>query len=252
MKKKKNLINLRNKVCVVTGCNGYIGRNIVDKLSSLGVKIIGTDIKYKKNKNLINFIKANLEEKSEIDFLIKEIIKNNKKIDILINNASYVATDEIEENSYLKTFYNEKFEKVNLSNTIYLTNSLIHLLQKSKSPSIINISSIYSFLGYDYNLYKNTQMRKPLAYGVSKAGIVQYTKMLSNIVAPKIRVNAISPGGIVRNQPKKFIKRYLSKTPLKRMGREEDIVNAIIYLSSDLSSYVTGQNLIVDGGYSNA
>ena len=76
--------------------------------------------------------------------------------------------------------------------------------------------------------------------------------MLSNIVAPKIRVNAISPGGIVRNQPKKFIKRYLSKTPLKRMGREEDIVNAIIYISSDLSSYVTGQNLIVDGGYSNA
>ena len=151
-----------------------------------------------------------------------------------------------------KLFYNEKFENVNLSNTIYLTNSLIHLLEKSRSPSIINISSIYSFLGYDYDLYKNTQMKRPLAYGVSKAGIVQYTKMLSNIVAPKIRVNAISPGGIVRNQPKKFIKRYLSKTPLKRMGREDDIVNAIIYLSSDLSSYVTGQNLIVDGGYSNA
>tara|TARA_B100000035_G_C20963874_1_gene537812 strand:- start:422 stop:1177 length:756 start_codon:yes stop_codon:yes gene_type:complete len=250
--KKKNLINLRNKVCVVTGCNGYIGKNIVDKLSSLGAKIIGTDIKYKKNKNLKNFIKANLEEKSEIDFLIKEIIKKNKKIDVLINNASYVATDEIKENSYLKTFYNEKFEKVNLSNTIYLTNSLIQLLQKSKSPSIINISSIYSFLGYDYNLYKNTQMRKPLAYGVSKAGIIQYTKMLANIVAPKIRVNAISPGGIFRNQPKEFVKRYLTKTPLKRMGKEDDIVNAIIYLSSNLSSYVTGQNLVVDGGYTNA
>ena len=76
--------------------------------------------------------------------------------------------------------------------------------------------------------------------------------MLSNIVAPKIRVNAISPGGIFRNQPKKFIKRYLTKTPLKRMCREKDIVNAIIYLSSDLSSYITGQNLIIDGGYSNA
>ena len=149
-----------------------------------------------------------------------------------------------------KILYNEKFENVNLSNTIYLTNSLIHLLEKSRSPSIVNISSIYSFLSYDYNLYKNTQMKKPLAYGVSKAGIIQYTKMLSNIVAPKIRVNAISPGGIFRNQPREFIKRYLTKTPLKRMATEEDIVNTIIYLSSDLSSYVTGQNIIVDGGYS--
>tara|TARA_B100001057_G_C22807650_1_gene934137 strand:+ start:648 stop:1403 length:756 start_codon:yes stop_codon:yes gene_type:complete len=250
--KKKNLINLKNKICVVTGCNGHIGRNVVNKLSSLGAKIIGTDIKYKKNKNLNNFIKANLENKSEIDFLIKEITKKFKKIDILINNASYVATSEIKGNNHIKTFYNEKFENVNLSNTIYLTNSLIHLLEKSRSSSIINISSIYSFLAYDYNLYKNTQMRKPLAYGVSKAGIIQYTKMLANILAPKIRVNAISPGGIFRKQPKEFVKRYLVKTPLKRMGREEDIVNAIIYLSSDLSSYVTGQNLVVDGGYSNA
>ncbi|OUU25780.1 MAG: hypothetical protein CBB97_09065 [Candidatus Endolissoclinum sp. TMED37] len=250
--KKKDLINLKSKICVVTGCNGYIGKSVAAKLSSLGAKIIGTDIKYKKNRNLNTFIKINLEKKSEINFLIEEINKKFKKVDILINNASYVGTSETKANNQKKTFYNEKFENVNLSNTIYLTNSLIHLLEKSRSPSIINISSIYSFLGYDYDLYKNTQMKRPLAYGVSKAGIVQYTKMLSNIVAPKIRVNAISPGGIVRNQPKKFIKRYLSKTPLKRMGREEDIVNAIIYLSSDLSSYVTGQNLIVDGGYSNA
>ena len=248
--KKKNLINLKNKICVVTGCNGYIGRKVVTRFSSLGAKIIGTDLIYKKNKYLNTFIKANLENKSEINFLIEEINKKFKKVDILINNASYVATSKIEGNNQKKILYNEKFENVNLSNTIYLTNSLIHLLEKSRSPSIVNISSIYSFLSYDYNLYKNTQMKKPLAYGVSKAGIIQYTKMLSNIVAPKIRVNAISPGGIFRNQPREFIKRYLTKTPLKRMATEEDIVNTIIYLSSDLSSYVTGQNIIVDGGYS--
>ncbi len=249
---EKDLINLNNKICIVTGCNGYIGREIVNKLANLGAQIIGTDMNYKKNKNLKAFIKADLEKKSEIDLLIKAINKKYKKIDILINNASYVGTSELKRNIYKKTFYNEKFENVNLSNTIYLTNSLIYLLKKSSSPSIINISSIYSFLGYDYNLYKKTQMRKPLAYGVSKAGIIQYTKMLANILAPKIRVNAISPGGIFRNQPKQFIKKYLVKTPLKRMGKEDDIVNAIIFLSCNLSSYITGQNLIVDGGYSNA
>ena len=95
-------------------------------------------------------------------------------------------------------------------------------------------------------------MRKATCLRCFKAGIIQYTKMLANILAPKIRVNAISPGGIFRNQPKQFIKKYLIKTPLKRMGKEDDIVNAIIFLSCNLSSYITGQNLIVDGGYSNA
>ena len=87
---------------------------------------------------------------------------------------------------------------------------------------------------------------------MSKAGLVQYTKMLSNALAPKIRVNAVSPGGIFRKQPKKFIKKYLDKTPLGRMGTEDDVANAVIFLSSNLSTYITGQNIIVDGGYSNA
>ena len=122
--KKKDLINLKSKICVVTGCNGHIGKSIVAKLSSLGAKIIGTDIKYKKNKNLNTFIKANLEKKSEINFLIEEINKKFKKIDILINNASYVATSETKRNNQKKTFYNEKFENINLSNIFSITGSL--------------------------------------------------------------------------------------------------------------------------------
>ena len=100
--KKKNLINLKNKICVVTGCNGYIGRKVVTRFSSLGAKIIGTDLIYKKNKYLNTFIKANLENKSEINFLIEEINKKFKKVDILINNASYVATSKIEGNNQKK------------------------------------------------------------------------------------------------------------------------------------------------------
>ena len=79
---------------------------------------------------------------------------------------------------------------------------------------------------------------------------MHYTKMLSTALAPGIRVNSISPGGIFRHQPKKFIKRYLDKTPLSRMGHENDVANSVIFLSSELSSYITGQNLVVDGGYS--
>ena len=93
-------------------------------------------------------------------------------------------------------------------------------------------------------------MKNPLAYGVSKAGLMHYTKMLSTSLAPKIKVNSISPGGIFRNQPNKFIKKYLLKTPLDRMCNENDVVNAVIFFSSELSSYITGHNLVVDGGYS--
>ena len=74
--------------------------------------------------------------------------------------------------------------------------------------------------------------------------------MLSTALAPKVRVNSISPGGIYRKQSRKFVKRYLDKTPLLRMGKEQDVANAVIFFSSDLSNYITGQNLIVDGGYS--
>ena len=245
------MINLKNKYSLITGCNGYIGYAITKKLKGLGAKVIGVDLmSKKKNPNLSFFVKINLDYKTEIDKLIKILNTKFKKIDILINNAGYVGESSINKVTDSKIFYNEKYENLNLTNSIYLTNSLIPLIKKSKSASIINICSIYSLLAYDYSLYKETKMKPPMAYGVSKAGLMHYTKLLSTALAPGIRVNSISPGGIFRNQPKKFIKRYLDKTPLLRMGHENDVANSVIFLSSELSSYITGQNLVVDGGYS--
>ena len=247
------MLNLKNKYCLVTGCNGYIGKAITKKLKTVGAKVIGIDIiENKKDPNLFYFVKLDMESKKEIDQFISLLNKKFKKIDVLINNAGYVGTSDINDKKNKNFFYNEKYSKLNLINTIYLTSALIPLLKKSKSASIINICSIYSSLAYDYKLYKGTKMNTPLAYGVSKAGLMHYAKMLSTVVGPKIRVNAISPGGIFRKQPKKFIKRYLNKTPLLRMGNENDVANAVIFLSSELSNYITGQNLIVDGGYSNS
>ena len=233
---KNNLINLKNKFFFVTGSNGHIGKAICKKLLKLGAIVIHTDIKKNKIKSKNSFFyKTNLASKKEIDIMIKKIDKKFKRIDVIVNNAGYVAaTDKDKKNR--KLIYNEE--------------SLISNLKKSRDASIINICSIYSFLAYDYQLYKGTSMKNPLAYGVSKAGLMHYTKMLSTLLAPKIRVNSISPGGIFRNQPSKFVKKYLLKTPLGRMGHENDIANAVIFFSSDLSNYITGQNLIVDGGYS--
>jgi NAD(P)-dependent dehydrogenase (short-subunit alcohol dehydrogenase family) len=245
----QNIINLKNKICLVTGSNGYIGKIICEKLLKLGAKVIHTDIKKNKIKSKNSFFfKADLTSKKEIGILVEKINKKFKKIDILINNAGYVGTSSLKNDN--KLGYNEEYVKLNLNNTILLTESIIPSLKRSKNGSIINICSIYSFLGYDYNLYKGTQMKSPLGYGVSKAGLMHYSKMLSTSLAPKIRVNSISPGGIFRDQPISFVKKYLLKTPLNRMGNEKDVANAVIFFSSELSSYITGQNLVVDGGYS--
>ena len=245
----QNIINLKNKICLVTGSNGYIGKIICEKLLKLGAKVIHTDIKKNKIKSKNSFFfKADLTSKKEIGILVEKINKKFKKIDILINNAGYVGTSSLKNDN--KLGYNEEYVKLNLNNTILLTELIIPSLKRSKNGSIINICSIYSFLGYDYNLYKGTQMKSPLGYGVSKAGLMHYSKMLSTSLAPKIRVNSISPGGIFRDQPISFVKKYLLKTPLNRMGNEKDVANAVIFFSSELSSYITGQNLVVDGGYS--
>ena len=92
-------------------------------------------------------------------------------------------------------------------------------------------------------------MANPAAYAASKGGLLQLTRWLATTLAPKIRVNAISPGGIARNQPSSFVERYEARTPLGRMATEDDFRGAIAYLASDMSTYVTGQNLRVDGGW---
>jgi NAD(P)-dependent dehydrogenase (short-subunit alcohol dehydrogenase family) len=98
-------------------------------------------------------------------------------------------------------------------------------------------------------LYEGTTLGNPAAYAASKGGIVQFTRYLATVLAPAIRVNCISPGGVMRGHTDPFLSRYLKRTPMGRMATEEDLKGAAVYLASDLSSYVTGVNLMVDGGF---
>ena len=131
----------------------------------------------------------------------------------------------------------------------HLCQGLTPLLKKVEGSSIVNIASIYGANGPDWSLYEDTNMSNPAAYGASKGGLIQLTRWLATTIAPEVRVNSISPGGIFRNQPELFVKRYIEKTPLRRMASEDDFRGAIAFLASDMSKYVTGQNLIVDGGW---
>ena len=123
-------------------------------------------------------------------------------------------------------------------------------LLRSNSASILNISSIYGVIPPKFEIYKGTKIKSSFDYSSSKSSLIYLTKWLAKEYSPKIRVNCISPGGVYRNHSKKFVNNYSSKTLLKRMANELDIVGPILFFLSNHSKYITGQNLIVDGGFS--
>ena len=139
--------------------------------------------------------------------------------------------------------------EVNLTAQFVLTQACAEALAASGHGSVVNIGSIYGMGGPDMRLYENTTMGNPAAYAASKGGLLQLTRWLATVLAPDVRVNAITPGGIWRRQPEVFCARYATRTPLRRMATEEDLKGAVAYLASDLSAYVTGHNLVVDGGW---
>jgi len=117
--------------------------------------------------------------------------------------------------------------EVNLVAAFHLCQGFAPIMKLAKGPNIVNIASIYSQFAPDWSLYDGTDMGNPAAYNASKGGLMQLSRWLATTLAPEIRVNTISPGGIYRNQPDTFVKRYEAKTPLARMASEEDFIGAI-------------------------
>ena len=263
MEKILKLLSLNKKLSLVTGANGKLGRVFCDTLSQLGSDLIIVDRNYKeinaqkskiskKYKNKIYAFDCNFEDLNERKYLIKEC-KKFKKLDLLINNAAFVGENDLLgwnanfSNQNLKTW--ERCMNVNLTSIFDLTKNLIPILMKSKDGNIINICSIYALHGPDWKMYKDTTLGNPAAYAVSKAGLLHFTKWLACTLAPTIRVNSISPGGLKRNQSDKFVKAYTNKTLLNRMAYEKDLIGAVIFLATNMSNYITGQNISVDGGW---
>lgn len=256
MNRLDKLSRLKGKKILITGASGYLGREIVSTLYDLDVSLYVTDISKealsifnKKKYSKIIKIPCDLSKEAERKKLIKKI----KSLDVLINNAAYVGTSKLEgwntkfNKQSLETWH--KAMEVNLTAPFHLIRDFSNKLKKSNNPSIINISSVYGFAAPDYEIYKNTNIHNIAAYATSKAGINQLTKWFASTLGPKVRVNTISIGGIYRKQNKTFVKKYKAKTFLKRMANEKDVIGGIIFFASDLSNYITGQNLFIDGGF---
>jgi len=264
MKSIKKMMDLYGRVALVTGGAGHIGSAICDALAETGANIVVIDC----NKELCEtktgqiIDEFNVEALSIVIDLTKEqelrkipdiVLKQFHSIDILVNCAALGGASPLD--GWGVEFNKQSAEtwrgalEANLTVPFILTQVCSDALIQSRQGSVINIGSIYGLLGPDMQIYKGTSMGNPAAYAASKGGLLQLTRWLATVLAPEVRVNSITPGGVLRGQPEPFHSNYVKKTPLKRMACEEDFKGAAVYLASDLSSYVTGHNLVVDGGW---
>ena len=254
-----------NKKIIITGGNGLLGKEylkfFLDTKSTIFIldKHIDNEIKElkKKNKNLIYF-KCDITKEKELLRVFSKI-KKKGTVDVLINNAAIDATPKSRQ-KYIEPF--EKFKtnvwdevmNVNLKGVFLCCKIFGSYMAKNRGGSIINISSTYGILSPDQRIYEGINKKKfvkPITYSVSKSGIINMTRYLATYWATKkVRVNNLILGGVENNQPKKFIKNYCNKVPLGRMANKKEYNYSIFFLASEMSSYMTGSNLIVDGGWS--
>jgi NAD(P)-dependent dehydrogenase (short-subunit alcohol dehydrogenase family) len=241
--------SLKNKVIVVTGGNGLLGKAIISHVISWGAVVINAEINIETNLNE-GIVYCDVTSELSVQKCIDVVIKHFGRIDGWVNNA-YPRTSD----------WGKKFEDISLeswrknvdmqlNSTFTCCQLILKVMKKQQSGSIVNLSSIYGVVGPDFTVYEGTKMTTPAAYSAIKGGIVNFTRYLASYFGPHgVRVNCVSPGGIFDDQNKIFVKNYESKVPMRRMGLPEDIASAICFLLSDHSGYVTGHNLVVDGGW---
>lgn len=258
------LTDLTGRVALVTGAAGHLGRVLTETMAELGASLAVLDLEARDCEGLADVLMrdfrigalplaVDLTDDVQVRAVPSAVIERFGRLDVLVNCAAMVNTVNL--SGWIAPFAEQGLEpwrralETNLTAPFVLTQACVAALGESGHGSIVNVGSMYGLIGPDMRLYEGTEMGNAAAYAASKGGLLQFTRWLATVLAPEIRVNSISPGGIWRNQPENFSRRFRARTPLGRMGTEEDIKGALAYLATDLSAYVTGQNIVVDGGF---
>lgn len=265
MRALKQLMNLSGRKALVTGGAGHIALAVEEALREAGADLTILDqeskglrsrvsrLKKFPGKGRVAFVACDLKNETETRASVRNAIRTMSGLDVLVHCAAYVGTTQVD--GWAVPFGQQSVQAWDAALRVNVTSAFVMVQEARKAlavrarGSVILFASTYGLVGPDFRLYEKTSMANPVGYGASKGGLLQLARYLSTLLAPRVRVNAISPGGVWRNQPKVFRERYVARTPLGRMAREEDLKGAVSFLASDLSSYVTGHNLVVDGGW---
>ena len=267
----RGLFDLTGKTAVVTGGAGILGKHFCAGLAESGAKVAVVDLNEAKAVGLAKDLKlrykgqvigivCDVSDPASVKTMLDDVLTAFGEINILHNNAAGKSDD-------LDAFFTpfeeysldqwRKIMSVNLDGMFLVAQAVgKQMVAQAKGGSIIQTASIYGVMSPDHRIYEgsfylNRQINTPAVYTASKAGVVGLTKYLATYWADKgIRVNTLAPGGTESGQNDKFRRSYSSRIPMNRMADAHEMVGALLYLASDASSYVTGQNIIVDGGLS--
>ena len=257
------LFDLRGKTVVITGGAGYLGSAMSDALASYDAELFILGQNTKKNGDKAKELKEiyalpvcecypfDMTDTEMIRETFENIKKKTGKIDVLINNACFTgAVQKLED--YTFGDWNKGIDG-SINSVFRVTQAVLPYMLKQRSGNIINIASMYGMVSPDMSIYGNSGENNPANYGVGKAAVIQFTKYVACVYGEKgIRSNAISPGPFPDRETQKmewFIHNLEKKVPLKRIGEPEDLKGIIVFLASDASRYVNGQNIAVDGGW---
>jgi NAD(P)-dependent dehydrogenase (short-subunit alcohol dehydrogenase family) len=255
MRSIDELSSLDGRVALITGGAGHIGSAIGDALEEKGARVMIADIDDRPGSAARERgrFTVDLHDPEATRGMVRDVVAAAGQLDILVHAAAYVGTSDLP--GWNVPFDQQSVEawdaalRVNVTAAFVLAQASREHLARSGSGSIVFLSSIYGAVAPDFRLYEGTSLGNPAAYGAGKGALVQLARYLSSVFAPSIRVNVLTPGGVWRNQPPVFVERYIARTPLRRMATEEDLKGPALFLASDLSAYVTGHELVVDGGW---
>ena len=269
-KKSGELFSLANKVVVVTGGAGLLGQVFCQALVDVGANVAIVDLDLasaetvakrinKSEAQRVIAVGSDITSPESVTQMVTNVVKQLGRIDVLVNNAASKGSNlnaffESFEDYSLKTW--REVMSVNIDGLFLVAQAVGNQMKKQGGGSIIQTSSIYGVVAPDQRIYEGSEyngrpINTPAVYSASKSAVNGLTNYLATYWASsKIRVNSLTPGGIASGQNSEFNKKYSNRVPLGRMGEATELVGALIYLASDASSYVTGQNLIVDGGLS--
>jgi NAD(P)-dependent dehydrogenase (short-subunit alcohol dehydrogenase family) len=252
----QELFDLSGRVAVVTGGSGLFGRQIAEALAEAGARTIMASRNIEKlraqadlfrQRGLkVEILQYDQASEESIKGLLKQVLDTAGKVDVLVNN------------SVLRTMKGWDDPRPNFAQSMEINGTGLFLMIRTFGDqmatqgrgSIINIGSIQGVVGPDFSLYEGLNWGAPADYFFHKGGLLQLTRYAASVLGPRgVRVNALSPGGFFTNQEESFVTRYNARTFLGRMANETDIKGGVVFLASDASAYVTGANIMVDGGY---
>lgn len=251
------LFDVKDRVILLTGACGLIGRTLAEALHIRGAKLVFADIPEAAPESLAAQhegslgLACNVAVAAEVEGLVASARRAFGRIDVLINNHQYKPKGFLE--AQAENFPEELWDAildVNLKGTFLTCREAGRLMLEQGGGSIINFASTYGVVSSNPDLYEGNSLGNPLAYSASKGGVVMLTKYLGAYWASRgVRVNCITPHGVWNRHEAAFEARFNAKSPMKRMMQPSEVVGAVLFLASEASSYATGSNLLVEGGW---